>query len=579
MKALGDTDFAIQATAPEIKPVELLAVIVLYKMHLDESKSYQSLMVAAENASLDVISLRVVLYDNTPGALLPPDLPTGVEYYHPFQNKGLAEAYNFAARIAEEKGCQWLLTLDQDTELPANFLSRMGEIAIKVANTPRVGAIVPHVVSGQRLLSPYWFWRGVTARWFRKDYVGIPDDAVFAFNSGTMVRVTALQQIHGYARWFWLDNSDTHMFYQLQRYGKSVYIAGDLQLEHNFSMLSIEKSMSLERYRNALSAESAFWDLDMGMLAGGERTLRLLVRYFRQVRSTSSKYRRVTGQFLLRRLFWTRRGRLAAWQKEMVERFGDSRPEIQPAAMNTRPLPLEPKISVCMAAYNGEEFVEKQLNSILSQLGSRDEVVIVEDKSTDRTLSVIQLIRDPRIRLIQHERNCGVVATFQEAMENATGDIIFLSDDDDIWAPDKVAKMLEAFRSDHSIQIVTSGVSLIDKDDNATFDEIYSNQVKFRPGFWKNVVVNRYQGSAMAFRATLLAHILPLPKNVEFLHDAWIGTSNDRIGGKVAYIDEPLLFYRRHPRNYSRQISLLSRLRWRYQLLREHLRFSLGVVR
>ena len=79
-----------------------------------------------------------------------------------------------------------------------------------------------------------------------------------------------------------------------------------------------------------------------------------------------------------------------------------------------------------MAAYNGGAFVEAQLHSILAQLKPQDEVVIVDDGSTDDTLQRIAQIGDARIRLLRHEKNAGVVATFEDALRSATGDVLFL---------------------------------------------------------------------------------------------------------------------------------------------------------
>ena len=553
-----------------MSPIRILAIIVLYRMTAEESNSYQSLLHAAGDVPAEMLDLKVILYDNTPDSASPVPLPPGVEYHKALRNKGLAEAYNFAIEVAEDGTYEWLLTLDQDTVLPRKYLSRMVTLATSVKNTPSIAAIVPQITSGDRLLSPYWFWHGAVPRWFRKGYAGIPSLPTFAFNSASLIRFSALRQIGGYHPLFWLDNSDTYMFRRLHQHGKSVYVEGDLQVGHDFSMLSFEKSMSPERYRNVVSTESAFWDLEMNWIAGLERTLRLVVRYLRQLKSGSKTYRVITGKFLGRRLFWTRHRRISIWQKETTRQLCSSPLPERSYDISHPPLPAKAKLSVCMAAYNGEKYIEMQLNSILSQLGSDDEVIIVEDKSTDQSLFRIQSIEDPRIRLIQHERNLGVIATFEDAMRNATGDLIFLADDDDIWAANKVEKMVKEFRKSDSIQVVTSAVSLIDQEGNAIYDPIYSNQVKFRPGFWKNILVNRYQGSAMAFRSTLLAHILPLPNSKWFFHDVWIGTSNERIGGRVAYIDEPLLLYRRHSHNISIQMSFANRIKSRAQLLLEH---------
>jgi hypothetical protein len=86
--------------------------------------------------------------------------------------------------------------------------------------------------------------------------------------------------------------------------------------------------------------------------------------------------------------------------------------------------------------------------------------------------------------------------------------------------------------------------------------------------------VNHYQGSAMAIRASLLGRVLPFPARKSFLHDAWIGTRNDLLGGKVAYLDEDLLFYRRHGNNASSTKSLLRQIHTRVDLLLAHILYA-----
>jgi glycosyltransferase involved in cell wall biosynthesis len=554
-----------------MKPVRLLTVIVLYKLTAAESTSYKSLLATASNVSPRILDLKILLYDNTPGDVPADVLPLNVEHHKALTNNGLADAYNSAAELAEEGGYDWLLTLDQDTILPSHFLSRLAEIIADVAVTPSVAAIVPQIVGDGRILSPNWFWYNAIARSFSEGYVGIPTQPVFAFNSAATIRVSALRQIGGYNPLFWLDSSDHEVFRQLHKFGKSVYVVGNIQVGHDFSMLSMEQRMSPERYWNVLLAESAFWDLEMATLAGIERTIKLAFRYFKQLLSKSDiRYTRISAEFLKRRLFWTKFERIAAWKRETLVRF----PDLQLSPKKIRPKSLgakeNTKISVCMAAYNGEKYVEQQLRSILPQLGLRDEIIIVDDKSTDQTADIVLSIADSRIHLIRHDKNLGVITTFEDAIRNATGDVIFLADDDDIWAPDKVTKVLNIFRQDDSIQVISTGVSVIDQDGNYSADPIYLKRRRFRPGFWANILINHYQGSAMAFRSSLLTAILPLPKDLGFLHDVWIGTRNALVGGKSAYIDEPLLLYRRHHNNYSQKMSSAQRVKIRLQLLFAH---------
>ena len=221
---------------------------------------------------------------------------------------------------------------------------------------------MPQIAASGKQLSPNYFQFGAIPRWYQTGFVGVPQEPVFAFNSGAMLKVDALRQVGGYDPRFWLDDSDALIFSKLHEHGKRVYIAGDIQVEHEFSMKDMQKRMSAARYRNALFAETAFWDLRMNRAAGWERTLRLALRMVKQWRRKDPlELRRITWEALKRRLFTSRRKRIAEWMAATEDRIAGSRVSIE----LHRPSRGEPKISACMAAYNGGKFVDAQLRSIL----------------------------------------------------------------------------------------------------------------------------------------------------------------------------------------------------------------------
>ena len=428
---------------------------------------------------------------------------------------------------------------------------------------------MPQIHAGGRIVSPNYFVLGAIPRWFSGGYCGVPEQAVYAFNSGSMLSVTALQQIGGYDPWFWLDNSDAQVFNRLHQHGKRVYIAGDVAVQHDFSMKNMSERMSADRYRNTLLAETAFWDMRMNRMAGWERGLRLLLRLIKhRVRQDNMELRRITRQALLRRLFTSRPKRLEEWRRKTRERLGNS---LEATRFQSRRL----RISACMAAYNGGKFIDAQLDSILAQLRDEDEVLIVDDCSRDDTRERILRSADPRIRLLRHSKNLGVVPTFEDALRSATGDVLFLCDDDDVWAPTKVQRFLDVFERHRDVEVVTSRVSLIDENDDRLPNSRVNREGRFSSGFWKNVLVNHYQGSAMAIRASLLGRVLPFPRHKTFLHDAWIGTRNEVAGGRTEFIDEDLLYYRRHAKNASRTQSLVRQIRTRIDLLVAHVSYAL----
>ena len=101
-------------------------------------------------------------------------------------------------------------------------------------------------------------------------------------------------------------------------------------------------------------------------------------------------------------------------------------------------------ISVCMATFNGEKYIKEQIQSILNQLSLDDEVIISDDGSSDKTLEVINHINDKRIKVFTNTHKHGFTHNFENALNHANGEYIFLSDQDDIWAEEKVNKVMES---------------------------------------------------------------------------------------------------------------------------------------
>jgi glycosyltransferase involved in cell wall biosynthesis len=231
------------------------------------------------------------------------------------------------------------------------------------------------------------------------------------------------------------------------------------------------------------------------------------------------------------------------------------------------------RVSVCMATFNGEKFITEQLTSVMGQLGQSDELVVVDDCSTDNTAHLIETFGDPRIQLIRHSANQGVVASFENAIQSASGEFIFLCDQDDLWAPGKVDEFVATFRSHPEVSVVVSDARLIGHAGETIAESNFINR-RFRPGLVANLLHSRYIGCMMAFRSSLLPKILPFPRELDVLHDIWIGTKNHVTGGKTFFIDKPLTYYRRHGGNATgvSRLTWKRRLRLRFDLLRALIR-------
>lgn len=200
------------------------------------------------------------------------------------------------------------------------------------------------------------------------------------------------------------------------------------------------------------------------------------------------------------------------------------------------------KFSVCMAVYNGEQFVQAQLESILSQLTDNDEVIIVDDKSQDRSIEIIQSLRDTRITLFFNEKNKGVVKSFERALRKASGDIIFLSDQDDVWMPGKVDWIQNALNSPKVLGVVSDAV-VVGPDLEVIHESLFALR-KSGPGLLRNFYKNSFVGCCMALKKEAKKYVLPFPSCVT-MHDEWIGAALS-YHGQVLFIPQPLVQYRRH---------------------------------
>lgn len=208
-------------------------------------------------------------------------------------------------------------------------------------------------------------------------------------------------------------------------------------------------------------------------------------------------------------------------------------------------------ISVAMAAYNGAAYIRQQIDSILEQLGEMDELVISDDGSEDGTLPIIAEYesRDKRVRLVKGPGR-GIKKNVECALEHTSGSYIFLADQDDIWLPDKVRRVMEAFQDENVFVVIHDARVFLGEDVSDIQMESFFAFREAGAGVIKNMIKNSYIGCCMAFRRELLSVILPIPDSIE-MHDQWIGILGDYAASPSCFVQEPLLMYRRHGDNNS----------------------------
>jgi glycosyltransferase involved in cell wall biosynthesis len=200
-----------------------------------------------------------------------------------------------------------------------------------------------------------------------------------------------------------------------------------------------------------------------------------------------------------------------------------------------------------MATYNGERFVARQLQTILSQLESDDEVVISDDSSTDSTLKVIESFGDSRIRLFAGQSFRSPIYNFENALKQSRGDVIFLSDQDDEWIEGWVETALAELRN---VNLVVCDTYMIDAEGRSLGRHVDSarNGIR-RPGLFHNLYHNGYMGCCCAFRREVLKVALPFPARLPW-HDWWIGLIAE-VFLDTKFIQTKMIRYRRHDSNAS----------------------------
>jgi len=204
-------------------------------------------------------------------------------------------------------------------------------------------------------------------------------------------------------------------------------------------------------------------------------------------------------------------------------------------------------ISVCMASFNGEKFIAEQILSILEQLGENDELIISDDSSTDSTPQIIEQLQQNDSRIIFLPRNLfhNPVYNFENALKICRGEYIFLADQDDIWLPGKVDKVISLLK----IHLLVTHDSTVINDLKQILLSSFFAHRKSTAGFWRNLYKNSYTGCCMAFKKSLLDTALPFPRKLQF-HDQWLGLLAEA-KGKTIFLQEQLILFRRHDNNVS----------------------------
>lgn len=195
-------------------------------------------------------------------------------------------------------------------------------------------------------------------------------------------------------------------------------------------------------------------------------------------------------------------------------------------------------ISIIMAAYNAEKTINIAINSILKQTYSNWELLVVNDCSEDNTASVVASYSDPRIRLLQNEKNCGVSISRKKGLDVSNGEWIAVLDSDDVWAQDKLEKQIKLAK-EIGAELIFTGSAFIDDDGNPIDWQLHvPAKLPYRELLKQNLVSN----SSVLVKADLYKKYYAIGDEMHEDFAIWLGITKT---GRIAYgIDEPLLIYR-----------------------------------
>ncbi len=252
-------------------------VVVLYKCSVSQSKSLTSILKLKSEIN-DLFDFDVLVYNNSSQNPIPPH--SDYQIYNSPNNSMLAGAYNYALDLATSKEIKWLLLLDQDTTLNQQYFDELHTALTQATND--TACIAPIITYGNKQLSPVKYIATFGPKWFlRPTPSGLNKSCLFAFNSGTLIKTSAISEIGGFPAEFPLDDLDICYFYRLYKKGYSTYVM-PVEVEHQLSVLNYAKNMTPERYQSILDYDKLMAK-EIGIVAQIALSVRVFVRGIMQI--------------------------------------------------------------------------------------------------------------------------------------------------------------------------------------------------------------------------------------------------------------------------------------------------------
>jgi len=215
------------------------------------------------------------------------------------------------------------------------------------------------------------------------------------------------------------------------------------------------------------------------------------------------------------------------------------------------------KIAIALCTYNGAKFLPAQLESFLLQTRLPDELIICDDGSGDETLEILREFAATApfgVEIFANEKNLRSTKNFEKAISLCTGEIIFLSDQDDVWLPEKIDEIAAVFDKNKNAGMVFSDAEIVDENLQPTGRNLWSytfpeeKRDAAKRGFFFDVLLsqNVVTGATMAFRAAYREKFIPIPDNIpNLIHDNWISLVIAS-EAEVEFLEKLLVKYRQH---------------------------------
>ena len=222
-------------------------------------------------------------------------------------------------------------------------------------------------------------------------------------------------------------------------------------------------------------------------------------------------------------------------------------------------------VSVVVASYNGEKYIKQQLDSIILQLDNKDEVIVSDDGSTDRTMHLLKEYEGNYSSItILNGPQKGLASNFENAILHASNEIVMICDQDDYWYPNRIHLIKQKFIEHPEINVILNNADYIDAYGNKLEGFLFEKR-NAKHGYFRNVIYSTYYGCCMAVKHDFIKDSLPFPKGV--LYDQYLGALAEKRNSSL-FVNAVLVSHRVHDSNWSQEQNIANQIKYRIRLLK-----------